>query len=306
MGGGTYRFCYSPHLVTEDTELIAAAGSNVVPGAPPALPRLATLRQLLVTLLSAARPGLGHLLRGQASKGMILSASFVGLVCGFWPLRLLRYYAGFALLFTGWISLAVYTACSTQLIPNGRIRMSKWWFALTIPASLIILSLSGGVLIRASGFRSFAVPSTSMEPTIQRGDRIVVDNRAFRLQGPQYRDVVVCYRDGTFLIKRVIALGGDTVEGQNGNIILNGRVVNESYIQHSRMGSPIEWQVSGMDWMQTFGPVTVPAGKYFVLGDNRDVSLDSRSPEFGFVDRGSILGKVLYVYSAGREGMRIR
>ena len=267
-----------------------------------------TLRRLLATLISAACPGAGHLILGRLSVGMFLSALFAMLVCCYWPLRLLRYYAGFITLIVTWGVLGVYSACSNQLIrsPGTGRRVSKWWFALTLPAALMIVSLTSTVLARASGFRPFTVPSTSMEPTIQRGDHIMVDTRAYRFGSPQYRDVVVFRRDGLFIIKRIIGIGGDTLEGRSDRILLNGNLINESYIQHSDPRSALDWDTSDSGWLHSFGPLTVPPSSYFVMGDNRDVSLDSRSPDYGFVDGGSIIGKVLYVYSAAREGIRVR
>jgi signal peptidase I len=239
---------------------------------------------------------------------MILSASFVALLCCFWPLRLLRYYPGFLALYCGWLLLTLYSSCSTELLPHSRtgFRTSKWWFTVTIPGALLIASMTGACVTLASGFRSFEVPSTSMEPTIQRGDRIVVDARAFRSGLPQYRDVVVFYRDRAYFVKRIIGMGGDTIEGRNGSILVKGSILNESYIQHSHAGSVANWQEQKNDWMQNFGPLTVPNGKYFVAGDNRDVSLDSRSPEFGLVDQASVIGRVLYVYSAARREGQVR
>jgi signal peptidase I len=269
---------------------------------------LTVLRQLLATLLSAAWPGLGHLVLGQVSKGMLLSASFVVLLSCFWPLRMLRYYPGFFVLYCGWLLLGLYSSCSAQLALDSQTgrRISKWWFAITIPSVLIIISIIGGSVTRASGFRSFEVPSTSMEPTIQHGDRIVVDSWAFRTKMPQYRDVVVCYRSKTYFIKRIIGMGVDTIEDRDGSVLVNGNVVNESYIQHWRTGSVTDWQEQGNTWMQNFGPVSIPNGRYFVLGDNRDESLDSRSPEFGLIDQESVIGRVLYICSTARGGGRVR
>jgi len=246
---------------------------------------------------------------GQLPKGMFLSAVFVTLLSCYWPLRLLRYYAGFVTLILSWAILSFYSACSTQLTLNvkTRQRASRLWFALTLPVALVILSFTIRGVMRASGFTPFAVPSTSMEPTIQHGDSVIVDTRAYRLSRPQYRDVIVFYRvDGSFCAKRIIAIGGDIIAGRSDRIMVNGSLINESYIQHSAKQSALDDEPPGYDWMHSFGPVTVPANKYFVMGDNRDVSLDSRSPEFGFADGGRIVGKVLYVYRAAREGLRVR
>ena len=86
--------------------------------------------------------------------------------------------------------------------------------------------------------------------------------------------------------------------------MLNGTLINESYVEHFQSQTASE--DSSNDWLQSFGPTTVPTGKYFVMGDNRDVSLDSRSPDFGLVDGSAIFGRVLYVSNAARQGGRIR
>jgi signal peptidase I len=243
---------------------------------------------------------------GQLSKGMVLSAMFVLLICGFWPLRLPRYYAGFAGLGLSWILLGVCSACSAQLIrsPKSGDRLSKWWFAFTLPVAFLIVSLTARGIVRASGFAAFDSPSTSMEPMIQKGDRIVVDIRAYHASLPQYQDVIVFRRTDDFAVKRIIAMGGNTIEGRAGQILLSGNLINESYVEHSKAQRQSE--PSDDDWMQSFGPITIPPNKYFVMGDNRDISLDSRSTDFGLVDRAAILGRVLYVSNAARQGGRIR
>src|SRR2546425_6271687 len=77
----------------------------------------------------------------------------------------------------------------------------------------------------------------------------------------------------------------------------NNQPLEETYVEH--IGHPPLW-------MNEFGPILVPAGEYFVIGDNRDVSLDSRSREFGFVTAGSIAGKPLYVLGSDRIGKALR
>lgn len=136
-----------------------------------------------------------------------------------------------------------------------------------------------------------------MEKTILRGDRIVVDTRHFDRKPPSHQDIIVFRRQDIFFIKRVIAVGGDVVGGNGKQVLVNGSVLEESYVQHT--GQPPAW-------MYNFGPLIVPVGEYFVMGDNRDVSLDSRSPEFGLVSAKSIIGAPLYVFGSDRPGQSIQ
>ena len=260
-----------------------------------------SLRSWGAAFASALVPGTGHLLLGQLPKGFCLVASFAMLLACFWPLRLLRFYSGLLVLYAAWIALYLYGVCSAVLCRDRETgtRPSRWWLVVTLPISVLALSLTGALLTRASGFRSFSIPSTSMEPAIRRGDRIVVDTWQYRYRRPQRPEVIIFKNEGTFFIKRVIATGGDTVEGKNKAIFVNGQLQTEGYVEHTQSSVP------GHEWLDTFGPVKIPVGKYFVIGDNRDVSLDSRSPDFGLVDNRSIVGKALYVFSSDREGMNI-
>jgi len=261
-----------------------------------------SLRPVGAAFLSAVLPGVGHLLVHRWQTGFCLIACYAMLLVCFWPLRLLRFYGGFLALFSAWIILFLYATCSAQLSRDRQTskRPSPWWFLATLPVALVALSLSGAAVTRAAGFRSFEVPSTAMEPTIQRGDRIVTDTFEFRSRRPRRPDVIIFKRDGIFFLKRVIGIDGETVEVRDKSVFVNGTLLNESYIQHT------QGNISGNVWMDRFGPTTVPAGKYFVMGDNRDVSLDSRSPDFGLVEESTIIGKALYIYSSDRQGANIQ
>jgi len=136
-----------------------------------------------------------------------------------------------------------------------------------------------------------------MEKTIEKGDHVIVDTFRYRDGAPERQDVVVFLRGKTYFVKRVIAVGGDTIQGKAGQIMVNGTPLDEPYVQHT--GEP-------PFWMNTFGPVTIPPGNLFVVGDNRDISLDSRSPEFGFVTAVSVIGEPLYVFGSDRPGDRIK
>jgi signal peptidase I len=220
----------------------------------------------------------------------LLTALVLLLFC-FWPLRLPRFYSGLVALYCIWIVLYLYATCSAQLaLPRAsQSRPSKWWLLVVIPVGLLTLSLLGRLVTRVAGFRSFSVPSTSMEKTIEQGDYIVADSSS---RSPRRQEVFVFLRNKTFWVKRVMALGGDSIQGKNGAVLVNGQYLEEPYVEHTGKASP---------WMNNFGPITIPAGELFVMGDNRDVSLDSRSVEFGPVSARSIVGKPLYVFNTGRR-----
>jgi signal peptidase I len=120
----------------------------------------------------------------------------------------------------------------------------------------------------------------------------------YHSRAPKRLDTIVFERDKIFFIKRVVAVSGDSIEGRNQVIYVNSKALYEPYVEH--VGDPPEWA-------NTFGPVVVPANKLFVMGDNRDYSLDSRSEDFGLVDSISVVGKPLYVFrSTNRDGQSVR
>ncbi len=173
------------------------------------------------------------------------------------------------------------------------------------------------------------VPTGSMKPTIEIGDRVVVNKLAYDLKipfttievmkwaDPQRGDIVVLFSpvDGTRLVKRVIAVPGDTVSLADNQVFVDGKAATWSAMQpandaeqgftlitketlfgrtHTMMLTP---HVSAV---RSFGPIKVPKGQYFVLGDNRDNSNDSRF--IGFISRKSIVGRATAVaFSLDRE-----
>ncbi len=133
------------------------------------------------------------------------------------------------------------------------------------------------------------VPTGSMENTIMPKDRIIAFRLSYMLDEPERGDIVVFkYPDDpeqkTLYVKRVIGLPGDTVEVKNGGVYINGAAepLEEDYLKEEPMG--------------TFGPYVVPEDSYFMMGDNRNNSLDSRYWENKFVEEDKILGKVFLRY----------
>ena len=139
--------------------------------------------------------------------------------------------------------------------------------------------------------RIYVAAYDSMRPAIRPGDRIVADMSFFSHQAPARGDIVVLKspRTGNLMFERVIGVGGDTLESKGARIILNGLPLAEPYA----VRSSVDGQYS--PWLVQFDRMTVPSGKFFVMGDDRDLSWDSRSSDFGPVGAESFRAKALYI-----------
>ncbi len=180
---------------------------------------------------------------------------------------------------------------------------STWSFLKELPF-LIIGALIVAVLVKSFLIQVFWIPSGSMQETLQIGDRVIVNKLAYRIGDPGRGDVVV-FEPETFeeeslvakvsrnllesvglrtpesdLIKRVIGLPGETVEISGNQVFINNSPLEESYL-------PL-----GLE-MRDFGPEVVPDDSYFVMGDNRGSSRDSRV--FGAIPRDRIVGRAFSV-----------
>ncbi len=136
--------------------------------------------------------------------------------------------------------------------------------------------------------QSFVVEGSSMEETLQNGERLIVNKLVYRFNKPDRGEIVVFTPQGAEnnrYIKRVIGLPGDTVYIQDNQVFVNGEPLEEDYIKE-------EMRAVGES-----GPFEVPEDSYFVLGDNRNHSADSRFPNLvGYVDRDNIHGRAMWVF----------
>jgi signal peptidase I len=161
---------------------------------------------------------------------------------------------------------------------RGLVRVVGEWVAI------IAVALSVALLVRATVVQAFWIPSTSMTPTLMVGDRLLVDKVSFQVREIHRGEIIVFERPATLkedfkdLIKRVIGLPGDTVEGHDGGVFVNGKRLPEPYLP------------AGLT-TKDFPPQQVPIDNYFVMGDNREVSWDSRY--WGTVERKLVVGKAI-------------
>jgi len=150
--------------------------------------------------------------------------------------------------------------------------------------------------------RVFTQPNSAMEPTVLEGEKFAVNGSAYRNSTPVRGDVVVLRHGDILVLKRVIAVSSDTVEGRDFQVILSGTQLQEAYVQHTGKNSD---PPPSFSFLKNFGPTKVPIGQIFVMGDNRDFSNDSRDPSFGTISVSDVLGKALRIVkssNSGREG----
>ncbi len=127
------------------------------------------------------------------------------------------------------------------------------------------------------------VSGHSMEPTLQNGDNLIVDKLSYRFRDPERYEIIVFpfkYADETYYIKRIIGLPGDTIQVKEGYVYLNGEKLEEDFekVEKGREGIASE-------------PITLGDDEYFVMGDNRNKSSDSRDSSVGVLTRDDLIGR---------------
>jgi signal peptidase I len=174
----------------------------------------------------------------------------------------------------------------------------------------IVIAVVLALFIRTFVVQAFKIPTGSMEENLLIGDHLLVNKFVFAPAGSAAeravlplgtigrRDIVVFKfpeepeRD---FIKRVIGLPGETIEVREKKVYINGSPLEEPYAHYLQAGGESEFgEITSADVRERYGPVVVPPNQYFVMGDNRDNSQDSRY--WGFLPRDYIKGKALIIY----------
>ena len=149
---------------------------------------------------------------------------------------------------------------------------------------MVVIALAVAVLLRLFVVQTFYIPSGSMEPTLQIGDRILVNKLSYHFHSVHRGDIVVFDRPPTEncggpevndLVKRVIGLPGETISLLDGYVYIDGKRLDETWLPASEQGHDLSGGPPGVPYNLT-GPYVIPADHYFMMGDNRTDSCDSR------------------------------
>lgn len=160
----------------------------------------------------------------------------------------------------------------------------------------LIVLVATFLVVNYVGQRTMVI-GTSMEPMLSDGDNLIVDKLSYRFEEPQRFDIIVFpfrYAEKTFYIKRIIGLPGETIYiDENGSIYIDGEILEEHY------GKEV---IS--DPGRAYEPITLGVDEYFVMGDNRNNSSDSRDPVVGNIHRDEFVGKAwMRIWPLNRMGM---
>jgi signal peptidase I len=258
---------------------------------------------LTAFVLSFLTPGLGQLYNGQLIKAILLYCLGLLILVLFSLSGLFFFFYGMvswlAMMLGYMLFVIIDAAMSAKRLNIIRVKKyNKWYLYLLIILinAFLINSLLASFTIPT--IKAYKLPAASMAPTLMIGDHLIVNKNYYTNGKPQRGDVVI-FPDPSDprkdFIRRIIGLPGEKIEIVGKKVYINGQPLEESYVIYV-MGTPEGGLSPTTAVTKHFGPVNVPKGKFFVLGDNRDNSLDSR--HFGFVDRAALKGKALYIYLA--------
>lgn len=270
---------------------------------------------LFAGIFSLIMPGLGQVYNGQMKRGVIIYVLLFVISLGMLAIGIQYTFSGLAAYLMLTIGFYIFAIIDAAYMASKRgdkplKSYNKWQVYVLI----LLLNFSTNIItedtIKNDLFviDSYKLQSSGMASTILEGDLLMADINHYKTKTPKRGDIIVFkypQEEDVIMIKRVIAIGGDTIESRDKIIYLNGEKIEEPYVIHGDDSNIIEKGESPP--RDNFGPIEVPEDKLFVMGDNRDRSRDSRY--WGFVDEEAVIGKALYLYwskDSDRIGMEIR
>ncbi len=268
--------------------------------------RSITRKWWIAGLFSYLVPGLGQVYNGQATKGLFFNFLFAlwgGVVFSFifhmMKQSISRINIAFLFVIL-LISLAAHLSIIIEAIKTSRKRKmenglkpyNRWIIYLIVIAVSLTVDYSVSNAVKENIIKPFLIPTGSMEPTLLTGDCLLSNQLYFGTHNPARGEVVIMKyprNEKIAYIKRIIGMPGDTLESSNKIVYINHQKVDEPYI---KAVDPNQSRISVR--RDNYGPVIIPSNEYFVMGDNRDNSLDSR--DWGTVKRHQIIGKPMFIY----------
>ncbi|MDY0408040.1 signal peptidase I [Paracerasibacillus soli] len=152
----------------------------------------------------------------------------------------------------------------------------------------ILIAIIIALIVRNFIFATSIVDGDSMFPTLKDGERVVFNKFVYMIGEPKRGDIVIIQRPHKNYVKRVIGLPGETIEIQDHVLYINGDEYKQTFISNE-----------AINYTGNFGPIQIPTDSYFVIGDNRAISKDSRNG-LGFIDEEDIIGRselIIYPFS---------
>jgi len=256
-------------------------------------------------LFSLFIPGLGQIYNGQAKKGTLFYFLAQGIVIALFVIMVMApsfilYLGVFPAIFAVHVFIildAAFTAHRSGRNYQLRFYNKAYAYVLIIVFAGLALGPSLSYAWKEFLVEAYRLPSASMTPTFLPGDRLLVDKFTQASKNPERGDIIVFQypKDkGRVFVKRVVGVAGDVVELRDKQLFINSDPVSENYVEYTMEGP-----------RSNFGPVTVTPNSFFVMGDNRDNSQDSRV--FGLVEKNKVIGKVRAIcWSWDREHGHMR
>lgn len=265
----------------------------------------------LAVFLSYIFPGIGQFYNKQLLKGIafVICAIFLYIVhVIFYPLFFLLLPLYFFAIKDAFDSAEKINGSYQKFIEQGN-RFTR----IVVALLLLIEFIPFSDIAKAHFIQAYKIPAGSMKPSLEIGDHILID-KTTRVKDPIRTGDIIVFEypedPSRNFVKRVVGMGGDTIESKDKIIYINGKPIQEPYVRRSDAAI----RPASVEPRDNFGPIVIPDGKFFVMGDNRDQSYDSRY--WGYVPKESVKGKAFKIYWSWdrinkkvrweRIGMRIR
>ncbi|HSA77299.1 MAG TPA: signal peptidase I [Nitrospirota bacterium] len=254
----------------------------------------------VAVILTLLTKGLGHLYTGEIRRGLALY--FLEYLLLLLAVVAFLYFTPsgtfYVLVVLLGFAYTVYCVVDAILIARRKRltytlkKYNKWYVYLScFLASVLVVQPLVSKTIKSNLVEAFKIPSGAMIPTLLIGDRLLANKLIYKTSDPKRGDIIIFpfpKDPSKNYVKRLIGIEGDIIEIKDKQLYVNGQAQSEPYIRH------IDDKIVNDQTRDNYGPVKVPPGSLFFMGDNRDNSYDSRF--FGFVPKDTIKGKAFSFY----------